>query len=398
MTASDWVKMTIGDIAQVKGGKRLPAGYAVQDEPTPHPYIRVTDLRDGGIDESNLKYVPEGAASAIRAYRIRASDVFISVAGTLGIVGRIPPRLDGANLTENADRLTGIKCDVDYLAQYLRSTPIQNEIKSISTIGAQPKLALGRIKTFEILVPKDRAEQGRIAEALGDVDDLIESLSRLLVKKQAIRQGMMQELLAGRVRLPGFAEEWREQPFEEIAIPAKERVDPKKTDPQTRLVELEHIGSGSGCLVGGTTAANAVSLKAVFRPGDVLFGKLRSYLRKYWLADSVGLCSTEIWVLRARGAHRGAFVRYVVESDRFIVAASGSYGTHMPRADWNVVRKLAVPVPPPDEQDAIAEVLSEGDKEIEALKSQVVKVRDIKAGMMQELFSGRTRLPVEVVP
>ncbi|MDN6654398.1 MAG: restriction endonuclease subunit S, partial [Bifidobacterium crudilactis] len=113
-----WLTVTVGDIAQVKGGKRLPAGYFVQKKPTPFPYIRVSDMVNGGIRESGIKYVPEAAAAAIRNYRIGKDDIFISVAGTLGLVGRIPGHLDGANLTENADRLTQIKCDIDFLMYY----------------------------------------------------------------------------------------------------------------------------------------------------------------------------------------------------------------------------------------------------------------------------------------
>jgi type I restriction enzyme S subunit len=178
-------------------------------------------------------------------------------------------------------------------------------------------------------------------------------------------------------------------------MPTKDRIDPRKVDIRMRLIELEHIESGTGRLIGESTSADAVSLKTVFRPGDILFGKLRSYLRKYWLADSDGLCSTEIWALRARGAHAGAFLRYVVESDRFIEVASGGYGTHMPRADWGVIRKFVVLTPPPDEQRAIAKVLQDADYEIETLRQRLAKVQDVKTGMTQQLLTGRTRLPVK---
>jgi Restriction endonuclease S subunits len=396
MTASEWLMMTVGDVARVKGGKRLPAGYFVQTEPTPYPYIRVTDMRDGGIDDSDIKYVPVAAAPPIRAYRIRSNDIFISVAGTLGVVGRVPDWLDGANLTENADRITDIKCDVDYLAQYLRSAPIQNEIDSIRTVGAQPKLALGRIKTFELLIPEDRSEQSRVAQALGDADRLIDSLRRLIAKKVAIKQGMMQELLTGTTRLPGFTGAWRSALFAEVANPVRERAVPQSVS--GRVVELEHIEGGTGALIGDADVSESISMKTVFAPGDVLFGKLRAYLRKFWLADRSGYCSTEIWALRARpGIARGEFVRYIVESDSFIEAASTAYGTHMPRSDWSVVSKFEVALPPLDEQAAIAEVLANADAEITTLKRRLESAKAIKQGMMQELLTGRTRLVAEGV-
>ncbi|HEY0225120.1 MAG TPA: restriction endonuclease subunit S, partial [Mycobacterium sp.] len=132
--------------------------------------------------------------------------------------------------------------------------------------------------------------------------------------------------------------------------------------------------------------------------GDVLFGKLRAYLRKYWLADRDGFCSTEIWALRARpGVSVGSFIRYVIEQDRFIEAASTSYGTHMPRSDWGVVSKFELSLPPIDEQRAIAQVLVDADNEIDALERRLTSARAVKQGMMQELLTGRTRLPVEGV-
>ncbi|CBG70022.1 putative type I restriction enzyme fragment [Streptomyces scabiei 87.22] len=214
-------------------------------------------------------------------------------------------------------------------------------------------------------------------------------------KKRVIKHGMMQELLTGKTRLPGFTEPWSAGIFEQLAVPSRERAMPRDVPPTTPLVELEQVESGSGRLVGKSQAADAISLKAVFRPGDVLFGKLRAYLRKFWFADVAGLCTTEIWVLRARPGVDSRFVRSIVETERFIEAASGAYGTHMPRSDWGTVRSLSVDIPPHDEQRAIASVLADIDREISILHARLAKARDVKQGMMQQLLTGRTRLPVQ---
>jgi type I restriction enzyme S subunit len=173
-----------------------------------------------------------------------------------------------------------------------------------------------------------------------------------------------------------------------------QRADPRTVPADTRLIELEHLGGATGQLSGSSTAGTAISLKAVFQPGDVLFGKLRAYLRKYWLADSGGLCSTEFWVLRPKNNNVNEFVRYTVETDAFVEAASGGYGTHMPRADWSVVRKLTVAIPEPSEQRAIANVLVDADCEIETLRFRLNKAHSIKQGMMQQLLTGRAHLAV----
>ena len=173
----DWDVKPLDTFSFVTSGKRLPLGKSLTDNETPHPYIRVTDMRMGTVKLSDIKFVPSEVFPSIKRYRIFKDDIFISVAGTLGIVGIIPLELDGANLTENADRITNITCSRDYLLHYLMSSPIQNAIEAIQTVGAQPKLALTRIRKFDIPLPPTKAEQEAIADALSDADALIEALN-----------------------------------------------------------------------------------------------------------------------------------------------------------------------------------------------------------------------------
>ena len=280
--------------------------------------------------------------------------------------------------------------DIDFLTQYLESL----DYSTLNTGSAQPKLNKHSCSLIRVVKPP-LVEQQRIARCLEDAEALIVSLERLIAKKLAIKQGMMQQLLTGRTRLPGFVGEWEVAPFKEIALPSPERLDPRTSGNGTLLVELDDIEPGTGRLLRRETVEEAVSMKSVFRPGDVLFGKLRAYLRKFWLADSSGLCSTEIWVLRTQGHHSPKFIRYLVESDSFIEMASNAHGTHMPRADWSLLSRFEIAIPPPDEQLAIANVLFDADLEIEVLQRRLDKARNIKTGMMQQLLTGRVRLPVD---
>jgi type I restriction enzyme S subunit len=245
----------------------------------------------------------------------------------------------------------------------------------------------------QLPLPPTQAEQQAIAEALSDADALIESLEHLIAKKRHLKQGAMQELLTGKKRLPGFSDHWEVKAFGEIAQPRKERVDPRRTGAHEFCVELEHIEQGTGCLVGHTATAEDSSLKSVFQEEDVLFGKLRAYLRKYWLANRKGVCSTEIWVLVAeRPLLIPQFLFQVVKMNRFVETASSAHGTHMPRSDWSVVKSYELKLPPVKEQAAIAAILTDMDLEIAALEAKLSKARQLKQGMMQELLTGRIRL------
>jgi type I restriction enzyme S subunit len=187
---------------------------------------------------------------------------------------------------------------------------------------------------------------------------------------------------------------WKELEISELCVPQKSRIDPRVSGGGDICVELEHIAGGSGQLLGVTNTSGTSSLKTKFEPGDVLFGKLRAYLRKYWLAEFAGVCSTEIWALSANRTQAvPGFLAQIVRTEDFIEAASLSYGTHMPRSDWAIVSKLIVSVPPLKEQEAIAEALSDADAAIESLDALIAKKRDVKQATMQQLLTGRTRLP-----
>ncbi len=191
-----------------------------------------------------------------------------------------------------------------------------------------------------------------------------------------------------------IAQEWGAKRFGEIASLRKERIYPQRDSDCGFCVELEHVEPATGRLIGDTSMGPQVSMKSVFRAGDVLFGKLRAYLRKYWLADRDGVCSTEFWVLSAN--HQcitPEYLFHLVTTQEFIEMASMAYGTHMPRSDWNVVKHYELSLPEVDEQHMIATALSDVDALISSLDKLIAKKRDIKQAAMQQLLTGRRRLP-----
>ena len=243
-----------------------------------------------------------------------------------------------------------------------------------------------------VTLPVDIEEQRAIATALSDVDALLGGLDRLIAKKRDLKQAALQQLLTGQTRLPGFHREWEVVEFGDIAAIRNAKVGATSMPAGTRCVELESLGQGTGRLLMSTDAVGLAS-KYSFRRGDVLFGRLRAYLRKYWLATFDGICSTEIWPLIARDERLAkSFLHLLVQTNDFVNAAAVSYGTHMPRSDWSVIKKIPVRLPSVPEQTAIATVLFDMDAELSALEARRDKTRDLKQAMMQELLTGKTRL------
>ncbi|MEX2410773.1 MAG: restriction endonuclease subunit S, partial [Candidatus Paceibacterota bacterium] len=189
-------------------------------------------------------------------------------------------------------------------------------------------------------------------------------------------------------------EDWVVKQFGEITQPSKLKVSKEQITGKYPCVELEHIKKDIGSLEGYSNLQNQKSLKTQFSKGDVLFGKLRPYLKKYYLAEFNGACSTEIWVFNTVDGFSNKYLFYLVQQDRFIDAANKSTGTHMPRADWNVIQEYPIPLPPTlAEQQAIASALFDVDELIRSLDTLVQKKDAIKKGTMQQLLSGNKRLP-----
>ena len=209
------VNKKIGLVAKVKGGKRLPKGMSVMDQVTEHPYLRVVDFGDDGIDRSDIKYIDAETFDQVKRYTIDSSDIYISIAGTIGRVGIVPEDLSGANLTENAAKLTDISDDVDhrYLMYYLRSPIGQGAISNRTGGTSQPKLALYRIADIDFPY-RLLSIQKAIASILSAYDDLIENNRRRI------------ELLEQSARL--LYKEW----FVHLRFPGHEHVEIKDGVPE----------------------------------------------------------------------------------------------------------------------------------------------------------------------
>lgn len=392
-------------VGNVKSGKRLPKGFYVTDMHTNHPYIRVIDMREGYVDTSELKYVPDEAFSAIQNYRIYKDDIYISVAGTLGIVGQIPAYLDGANLTENANRVTNIKCNVKYLMYWLMSSTIQNIISQTQTLGAQPKLALTRIRNFPVILPSIQ-EQEKIVEVLSDVDTLIADLQKLIRKKKDIRQGTMQMLVTGKKRLNGFDGEW-------VKINLSKNSKLKARIGWQGLTTAEYLDEGYPYLITGTdfkdgqidwNGCHYVDYNRYEQDpniqvsnGDLLLTKDGTIGKVAYVADltrPATLNSGVFLVKPITDAYTAHFMFYVLESSVFKAflqqLSAGSTINHLYQKDL-VKFDLYVP-PTKEEQEAIAGILFDMDSDIHRLEKKLSKYQKIKQGMMEELLTGKVRL------
>lgn len=233
----------------------------------------------------------------------------------------------------------------------------------------------------------NKARQVLIGKALRAWDNEIEGVRALIVANRKLKQGLAQRLLSAKRRVAGHDGQWARMEFGDIATPCNERCDPKSANSGMRCVELEHISQGDGRLLGSVDPAQQRSLKGVFRKGDVLFGKLRPNLRKSYLCDFEGLCSTEIWVLRPVQTNCcSEYLAQLVQSPRFIASACVTAGSKMPRAEWSYVSEIPFDLPPLPEQRKIAAILGNIDRQVTMLEQRASLLIEQKKGLMQRLF------------
>lgn len=222
----NWVWVRLGSLADVKGGKRLPKGTTFSENITKHPYIRVTDFNAIGVSLEGLKYIDEDVYEKISRYTISSDDIYVSIAGSIGKVGIIPSCIDGANLTENAAKITNIKgINQKYLCLFLKSEFAQYQMQSATIATTQAKLALFRIESLTFPLPPLSEQQRiveRIEELFAKLDEAKERLQEVAesfaVRKAAIlHKAFTGELTQQWRRENGVSDEsWEEKKLGEV--------------------------------------------------------------------------------------------------------------------------------------------------------------------------------------
>ena len=412
----EWEVRSIEDIADVKGGKRLPKGEKLLETPTPYPYIRVADMYMGGVDPSGVMFVPAEVQPKISRYIIQKSDLFISVAGTLGLVGKIPKELDGANLTENADRITNLKANQDFLLQVLLSPIVQKAIEKEKTNNAQPKLALTRIKKFHVPYPPF-PEQKKIATILSTVDEKIAVIEERIQATQELKKGLMQRLLTRGI---GHTE-FKDSPLGEIPVGWKvvrlgqyvEKVGSGITPKGGREAYVESgvkFIRSQNVLVGKFTLSDVAFISeeqhlkmsgTQLLAGDVLLNITGASIgRSCIVPEGFGEANVNqhVCIIRPGEEIESVYLSKLLNSplgqnqiNRF------QAGGNREGLNFQQIRSFKIPLPTIEEQISISKILSTVEERLESLGKKRQMFKELKKGLMQQLLTGKTRVKMEDV-
>jgi type I restriction enzyme S subunit len=376
---ADWKEVRLGEICEIY-------------QPTT---IGGKDFKESG---EFVVYGANGPIGRYNRYNHEDSEVTVTCRGaTCGTVNVTPPRvwITGNAMVVRPKAQTLSKMMLKYILQAL-------DYSDVITGAAQPQITGAGLSPCQILVPPLK-EQEAIAEALSDADAAIESLDALIAKKRDVKQAAMQQLLTGRTRLPGFTTDWKEVRLGEIyEVKSSKRVLQSEWRqigvPFFRGREVSELASrgkvNNDLFIDMTHYERLRRSYGVPRIDDILLTAIGTIGNAYRVKTTEPFYfkdASVIW-LSGRGGVVGSYVEHWMKSKGFRDQLPSDNGTTVDTLTIGFTAGMRVILPSLMEQEAIAEALTVMDDELEALTEQVLKMRMIKEGMMQDLLTGKVRL------
>ena len=402
----DWDATSIDKLCTLKariGWQGLTTGeYLLQGD---YILITGTDFKDGYIDWKNCCYVSKWRYDQDNNIQIKEGDVLISKDGTIGKVAFLNSIPGPGTLNSGVFIVRPKQGDIvnqAYLSWIFKSIWFKSFIDQLTAGSTINHLYQKDFVKFQLVYPKDKSEQTRIATALSNIDALISELGRLIEKKHAIKQGAMQQLLTGKKRLKGFSELWTQKKLGEDATILRggspRPIEDYITDSQNGLnwIKIGDVKPEDKYLrkTAEKIKKEGLSKTRQVKKGDLILSNSMSFGRPYIL--DIDGCIHDGWLVIQdyQEAYDMQFLYYILCSDAIMNQyVSMAAGSSVQNLNKEKVANVLLYVPTSlQEQSAIASVLSSMDEEISALEAKRKKYTAIKQGMMQQLLTGKIRL------
>jgi type I restriction enzyme, S subunit len=386
-----WVDVSLGEIGSFKNGINKAAG----EFGFGYPFVNLMDVFGKPALSTQEFGLVNSSAKERETFDLRKGDVLFirssvkreGVGETAVVLNDLKDTVYSGFLIRFRDRARVL--DLNFKRYCFHTRSFRNNLLSVSTSSANTNINQESLSDLFLSLPS-LAEQQKISAFLSAVDEKIGQLARKEEFLRKYKKGVMQQIFDQTIRFKddngSDFPDWEDIPFRDIARLRKEKFD-ASTGESRKCVELEHLDQGTGKLLGTIDSAIQKSIKNVFSKDDILFGKLRPYLKKYWHAAFDGVCSTEIWVMSPSPGYLGSFLFYLIQSAAFLQAVNISSGSKMPRAEWDIVSKYIFSFPTDErEQSRISDFLSHLDQKIELVNLQLDLTKYFKKGLLQQMF------------
>lgn len=391
----DWIVTKFGEIASVT---KL-AGFEFTEHIT---YLengeiialRALNLKKGKLDLSDVKYIDKSVSDNLIRSKLFKNDIVFSYVGTIGEVAIIEED-NKYHLAPNVAKIVVNKeNDAKYMTYYLISEYAHKEIKRLLTTSSQPALSMGNIREIQVPIPP-LLEQRKIANILSTWDKAIELKEKLIKQKKEQKKGLMQKLLTGEVRLPGYSGEWKKVKLGEIL---KERKETGYTE-----LELLAITSSKGVVkrtevdIKDNSSEDKSKYKRIL-PNDIGYNTMRMWQGVSGVSKYEGIVSPAYTILKPTNKVNSNFIGYLFKLPK-IINLFRRYSQGLVSDTLNLkyenLKGIKVTIPQDvEEQKKIAEILLSIDNEIEMLQEYVNYLKQQKKGLMQLLLTGKVRVKV----
>ena len=275
-----------------------------------------------------------------------------------------------------------------YLGFYLNSPAFHNQLRPLMQGIKVTSISKTALLDTEILFPRDLSEQSLIGSTMINLNNLITFHQRKLDMLKKVKASLLDKMFPAEgksvplIRFKGFTDAWEQRKVEELVI----RASDLRMSGELPSVEYEDIESGSGNLINDILKKETSKTGVHFLPGDVLFGKLRPYLKNWLYPSFEGIAVGDFWVLRPSNVV-GLFFYYLIQTSSFQNIANQSTGTKMPRADWSLVSKFVCLVPKNKlEQQRIGLTLKHIDSVITLHQRKLDMLKKVKASLLDKMF------------
>jgi len=359
--------------------------------------IQLQNIGDGKFIDESIVYTSETKADKLRSCNIFPGEIILSKMGD--------PVARACIIPYKAERFLmasdGIRLVVDdknfskmFAFYYINSRYFRNLAFEISTGTTRQRIGLPDLKSLKFIKPP-LYEQRAIATALSDVDELLTSLEQLISKKQAIKQGAMQELLTpphkGGKRLPGFSGEWEEKKLgESVSYKNGAAHEGSVVENGKYVIVNSKFISSEGNVVkySNKNLCPVNSGEVLMVLSDVPNGKA---IAKCYFVEKNNTFTLNQRICSLISDEINPKFLYLIlnRNPYFLKFDDGVKQTNLKNDD---ILSCPIIIPEIEEQKAIAQVLSDMDEEIKALEEKKVKYQKIKGGMMQELLTGKIRM------
>ncbi|QGY81277.1 restriction endonuclease subunit S [Sphingorhabdus lacus] len=408
MIPKGWKATVIGQHAEILTGFAFKSAEYTSDEQDVK-LLRGDNVAPHRLRWRDVKRFPLERAAEMDRYQLRAGDFVVAMDRTW-----LPSGVKIAEVTEAdlpcllVQRVARLRArgtlHQGLMKQFFSGHHFDQHVQAVQTETAVPHISPADLRDYPIMLPP-LTEQRRIAEILSTWDHAIETLETLIANARAQKKALMQSLLTGTQRLPGFSADWRWIKFSEVFERVRQKNDVGNTNVLT--ISAQHGLVSQVEYFNKSVASEDVRGYTLLRNGDFAYNK--SYSDGYPMGafkpleryDSGIVSSLYICFRLANDGHDHGFFRHYFEAGLFnreisAIAQEGARNHGLLNVSVVDFFDTSLHAPGHEEQTAIAEVINEAEKMERTLLNQLAALRNEKSALMQQLLTGKRRVTVDL--